>query len=518
MEVGREAGGGKRPFGGRQVRARGPDEDGAGGQPEQEEGLRTGLVLTVDDDDVERVGGGREDVRDPPEGEDPGGDVGEGDGGRPGPGAGVGGAGRVELLLGGGQLGAGAVGGGRGGTGAARPRPGVVPAAGAGLPRLVAVRGDHEVGEVGVDGADAGEQLVAADLEGALVAGLGEGAEGAAVGGGVAGVDGLDGGGQFGGIVGAGGGYRVAEGVEVGSGAVDAETFEGVAEVGGVGVPLDRVLQDDGEAVALQEAARRVDGAHGLADAGEAGVGADEPGDAFGGRQVGREGDARRLPHVLELPAGDPHHEVGVDEVEQLGRGGRGAVHGDGGEERLGLPLGGGAQRAALQRAAAGQVGAQVLGGRGEAAQVGVRGQVDAVGAELGERAFGPLGAGRHLRHAGPDERAALGERVPEGAGGEVGGVPAARVPVQAEVVQRGGDDGGVAVQAGEEGGVAVAEAPGQVRLGALGAFGGGDLRLDQGADVGGARQRARVDVALRRAGLAFGALLREEDDQFGGL
>ncbi|CND93167.1 Uncharacterised protein [Mycobacterium tuberculosis] len=367
-------------------------------------------------------------------------------------------------------------------------------------------------------GADAGEEVLAADLQRPLVPGLGEAAEGTAVGGGVAGLDGGDRGGQFGRVAGLDGADRVAERVEVGGGAVHAEPFEGGAQRGGVGVPLDRVGEGDAEPAPVEEAARRVDGAHGLADAGEAGVGADEAGHPLGGRQVGGEGDAGGLPHVLEFAAGDPHHEVGVDEVEQFGRGGGGAVHGDGGEERFGLALGGGAQRPAFQGAAAREVCAEVLGGGGEAAQVGVGGQVDAVVAEVGEGAFGPLGAGRHLRDAGPDERAAFGEGVAEGADGEVGGVPAARVAVQAEVAERGGDDGRVAVQAGEEGDVAVAQPLRQVGPGAFGALGGGDLRLDQGADVGGARQRARVDVALLGAGLALGALLGEQDDEFGGL
>src|SRR5690606_13699465 len=94
--------------------------------------------------------------------------------------------------------------------------------------------------------------------------------------------------------------------------------------------------------------------------------------------------------------------------------------------------------------------------------------------------------------------------------GGEVGRAPAARVAVETEVAERGGDDGGVPVEAGEERDVGLAEAAGQVGLGPFGAFGGRRLRLDQGADVGGAGQRAGVDVALLGAGLAFGRLLGE--------
>ncbi|URN06663.1 hypothetical protein LUW74_27345 [Actinomadura madurae] len=150
--------------------------------------------------------------------------------------------------------------------------------------------------------------------------------------------------------------------------------------------------------------------------------------------------------------------------------------------------------------------------------QVGVLGQLDGVAAQLGQGALGPLGAGGHLRDPGPDEGAPVAEGVAERAGGEVGAVPAAGVAFEAEVAERGGDDGRVPVEAGEERAVGVAEALRQVRLGPFGAFDGGHLGVDQGLHVGGARQRARVDVPLGRAGLARGGLLREEDDEVGGL
>src|SRR5690606_960888 len=168
-------------------------------------------------------------------------------GGGPGAGGGEFGADVAEALLGLGEGGAqtfgvrdglagGVVGGG----------PGLVPAGCPGAPDLVAVGGDHEVGEVGVDRPDAGEELLAADLAGALEAGLGGGAEGAAVGGGVAGVDGVQGRLELGRVVVGGGADGVAEGVEVGGGAADPEALQRVAEGRHVAVPLVGVAQGDG--------------------------------------------------------------------------------------------------------------------------------------------------------------------------------------------------------------------------------------------------------------------------------
>ncbi len=361
-----------------------------------------------------------------------------------------------------------------------------------------------------MDGADAGEEFLAADLVGAFTAGLGEGVEAAAVGGGVAGVQGVEGGEEFGRVVGVHGADGVAEGGDVGGGAFDAEAFEGGFQGGDVAVPLEGVAERDGESGAGEQAAGLLDGGHGGADAGEPGVGADEAGDPVGGRRVGGEGDPGGLPHVLEFLAGDADGEVGDDEVEEFGcRGGR-AVDAGAVQEGFGLPLRGGAERSALEGAAAGEVVAQVLGGGGEAAEVRVRGEFDAaVGG--GEGPFRPFGAGRHLRDAGPDQRAAVGEGVAEGADGDVGGVPAAGVPVEAEVGEGGPDDGRAAVEAGEQRGVEAAEGAGEVGVEAAGAFGGGGLRLDEGADVGRAGQGAGVDVAVRRAGLASGRLLGKE-------